>query len=69
MDIVDQAEALAEHERERGIAAARARAAVMVEWSPTCLNCDEPTPAGARWCDPACRDDYLRRMACQATDE
>lgn len=26
-----------------------------------CLNCDEPLPAGARWCDADCREDWEKR--------
>lgn len=25
-----------------------------------CLTCDEPMPAGHRWCDADCRDDFER---------
>jgi hypothetical protein len=26
-----------------------------------CLNCGEPLPAGHRWCNVDCRDDWERR--------
>jgi hypothetical protein len=25
-----------------------------------CLNCEEPLPAGMRWCGAECRDDWQR---------
>lgn len=25
-----------------------------------CLNCETPVPAGRRWCDADCRDDWQR---------
>jgi hypothetical protein len=28
-----------------------------------CLNCEEPLPRGARWCDADCRTDWEKREA------
>jgi hypothetical protein len=33
-----------------------------IEPSETCLQCEEPTLNGARWCDAACRDDWQKEQ-------
>lgn len=54
-DIIDRAAELEE------LARADALARRKPEGPPEtghCLNCGEPMPAGRRWCDADCRDDW-----------
>lgn len=58
MDILDQAAAFEEMDRERALK--------MRDRGPTiaatgeCLNCEAPVADGRRWCDADCRDDWQR---------
>lgn len=47
----------------RAISAARRTNGLHYEAIGHCLNCgpEVPLPPGKRWCDPDCRDDFLRR--------
>ena len=55
MDMVD----LAQIQRERlDEFALHVRHPAAPEATGFCLNCGEPLPAGQRWCDTDCRDDW-----------
>jgi hypothetical protein len=54
-DLADLAQAFSEP-LERFTLAARCPAAPAA--TGHCLNCGEPLPAGRRWCDTDCRDDW-----------
>ena len=57
-DIVDQASALEDLQRDQALAAARQQSRPP---SRICLNCDEPLHDRFNFCDPECRNDYERR--------
>lgn len=58
MDIIDQAAAFEERDRELALRMRdRGPAAVA---TGRCLNCSDPIPAPRRWCDADCRDDWQR---------
>ena len=62
MDIADRAQL----EQERLLQSAlnrRRSSAPLPAASGRCLNCDEPLPAGERFCDADCRDDHVRLEA------
>jgi len=40
---------------------AAASATHLISVSAVCLECDEPTENGARWCDCKCRDEWQAR--------
>lgn len=56
-DDIDWANNMAQRERDAGLAAVR-RAPPTLPPTGRCYNCDEGVPAGARFCDSDCRDDY-----------
>jgi hypothetical protein len=58
MDILDSATAVEELHRDLAMRN-RDRGPVIAE-TGYCLNCEAPAPAGRRWCDAACRDDWQR---------
>lgn len=58
-DVVDFANDLAEAEREFRIRTIASRPPVAVA-TGSCLQCNEPTPEGRRWCEAACRDKWER---------
>jgi len=62
MDLADRAADVSDLWRDLELRQARQRAAESIPSTDRCLNCEAPT-AGARWCGPDCRDDYLRREA------
>jgi len=62
MDICDQAQRYEEVEREAALSQRR-RADAPPAGTGVCLNCDEPLPAGDRFCDADCREDYIRLQA------
>ena len=62
MDEADRAQELIEQEDER-----RLKRAHMAGYDALacgrCLNCDEPLGPALRFCGPACRDDWAKRLA------
>lgn len=57
-DIADTAHAIEEMHRSLALRN-RDRGPAIAE-TGACLNCDAPVPAGRRWCDAGCRDDWQR---------
>jgi len=60
MDIVDQANDLAERERDTAIACAT-HAGPVAEATGRCLNCGVRLRKGRRWCGAECREDWEAR--------
>jgi hypothetical protein len=58
---MDEAD-LAQHEIEHTLRGQIlvATCARQVESTGMCLNCGELLPAGQRWCDAGCRDDWTK---------
>lgn len=67
MDIIDRANDQAEAMLERQISAARGGNGLdaIATAKGYCLNCGPsvPLPAGRRWCDGDCRDDWCRAQS------
>lgn len=63
MDVIDSANDRAARDLDRAISAARRTNGLHYGAIGHCLNCgpEVPLPPGKRWCDPDCRDDFLRR--------
>lgn len=59
-DIIDAASDIEEYARSTQIAMCEREAAKPIPTSEFCLNCDEPTVGGARWCDADCRDTWVK---------
>lgn len=59
-DQLDLASDIEEYARSTQIALCEREAAKPIPTSEFCLNCDEPTNGGARWCSSGCRDDHQR---------
>lgn len=57
MDDFDQA---SQFEELRRVIAQRTRRPDGPQATGICLFCGEPLPAGQRWCDADCRDDWER---------
>lgn len=57
-DILDQA--MAVEELHRNLALQHRRQGPAIAETGFCLNCEAPVPAGHRWCDADCRDDWQR---------
>lgn len=57
MTVDDQATVVEERDRELALAIRRP---VGPDAVGCCRNCCEPLPAGLRWCDADCRDDWER---------
>ncbi len=57
MDQIDQANDLAQRERDTATADA-ARARPVAQPTGCCLNCGTRLRKGRRWCDPECREDW-----------
>lgn len=63
-DIIDDANARAEHDLQRAIAAARGNFdEAVITATGYCHNCGEVVDGLARWCDGDCRDDWKRRQS------
>lgn len=60
MDVSDRATAQEEEMRERGIAELRSSEQQLPAVG-CCYNCGSSVPAGARFCDADCRDDWQKR--------
>lgn len=58
-DLYDQATEREETERARAIE--RARTATALPFVGACYNCDAAVPAGHRFCDVDCRNDWEKR--------
>lgn len=58
MDILDQAKAV--EELHLNVALQNRAPAPAIAETGFCLNCEAPVPAGHRWCDADCRDDWQR---------
>lgn len=58
MDIFDQASAV--EQMHRDIALQNVRRGPAIAETGFCLNCETQVPAGHRWCDADCRDDWER---------
>lgn len=63
-DQLDDASELEEIYRQSAIQTHQATVVRLVA-TGTCLNCDEPLPAGAFFCDADCTHDYERRDLAQ----
>jgi hypothetical protein len=64
VDDADRAQRLQQVANDSAVRAARqSRRASMGPASRVCFNCDDPLPAGHRFCDVDCRDDYVKRQA------
>lgn len=59
-DEIDKASDIEEYARSMQIALCKHEAARPIQTSEFCLNCDEPTEDGARWCDADCALDYSK---------
>lgn len=59
MDEIDRANEHAEEMLRRQIKMASAKP---IPTSEVCLNCNEPTTGGARWCDAFCREDWEKQQ-------
>lgn len=59
-DEIDAASLIEDYARSTQISLCEREAARPIPTSDVCLNCDEPTVGGARWCNYACQIDYLR---------
>lgn len=57
-DIIDAASLIEEYARSTHITLCEREAAKPIPTSDVCLNCEEPTVCGARFCDASCRDDW-----------
>lgn len=55
MDIYDRATEREEQDRDRAMQYRRPTGPVA---TGQCLACEHPLPAGQRWCDAECRDDW-----------
>ena len=60
-DLGDRAAGHAAMAADPALLQVREAAARPIETSAACLNCGDPTTAGARWCGPDCRDDWVKR--------
>lgn len=58
-DSLDRAQAL--NELSLAVALSHRKPEPAVKTSAYCLNCQEPTQNGARWCDEDCRADWQKR--------
>lgn len=56
-DIIDQATAVTDLMREIGL---QQRKPEGPRETGACLHCEEPVPAGRRWCDAECRDQWQK---------
>lgn len=59
-DDIDRASDIEEYARSTQIALCEREASRPIPTSEFCLNCDEPTTDGRRWCSAECRNDYER---------
>lgn len=59
-DIIDDAQEREEELRIKALAVRKPTGPVPCGF---CLNCEEPVPAGMRWCDSDCKDDWHRLQA------
>lgn len=59
-DEIDRASEIEDYARSTQIALCEREAARPIPTSDVCLNCDEPTVGGSRWCDADCRDFWTR---------
>lgn len=55
MDIFDRATEREEQDRDRALQYRRPTGPTA---TGQCLACEQPLPAGLRWCDAECRDDW-----------
>lgn len=61
-DQLDVASDIEDYARSTQIALCEREASKPIPTSDVCLNCEEPTIGGARFCDSSCRDDYQRSI-------
>lgn len=59
-DIIDRASDIEEYARSTQIALCEREAAKPIPTSDVCLNCEEPTVNGRRWCDASCMSDWSK---------
>ena len=61
--MADDADLAQEHLEIENALRKKYRSANKLEAEPTgeCLNCYEPVPFGARWCDKDCQEDWQKR--------
>lgn len=67
MDEADRAQVEIEHALMGRLAVVRPT--IEVQATGTCLNCGEPLPSRARWCDAGCRDDWARMLRTRRMDD
>lgn len=62
-DIIDDANKLAEHQREQALKRRKPEGPPPCGY---CHNCNEPLTTGLRWCDLDCRADWERLQRVKA---